>query len=112
MLFSVPILTLGLFLYLIVPTCVLGLVEYFLARLESPWPGRILPILSAACSLCVSLLLLFNLTAGRPFPVVLLPLASLVLLNIPTAVFLIVYRCTRKKCVVKKDLDKMNIQDL
>ena len=109
---SVTILTAGLFFYLIAPTCVLGLVEYFLARLESPWPGRILPILSAAGSVCTSLLLLLNLVGGAPFPTLLIPLVSLVILNIPTAVFLVVCHYTRRKYVQKKNLDKMNIQDL
>lgn len=106
------VLTMGIFFYLILPTGVLALAEYFLARLESPWPGRILPILSAAGSVCTALLVLLNLSARQPFPALLIPLALLVILNIPTAVFLVVCRITRRKYVQKRNLDKMNIQDL
>ena len=34
-----------MFLALLVPTAILAVAEYFLARTESPWPGRVLPIL-------------------------------------------------------------------
>ena len=89
-----------------------GILEYFLSRTESPWPGRVLPILSALCSVGGGLLLLFNL-ASQNLPAAFLSLAgSLLILNIPTLVFLLIYRTTRKRFIEKKDLDKMNIQDL
>ena len=99
-------------IYLGIPTALFGILEYFLARTESPWPGRVLPILSALCSVGGGLLLLFNL-ASQNLPAVFLSLAgSLLILNIPTLVFLLIYRTARKRFIEKKDLEKMNIQDL
>lgn len=40
-----------LFFYYAVPTALLAILEYFLARMESPWPGRVLPILSVVHAL-------------------------------------------------------------
>lgn len=102
----------ALLIYLGIPTALFGILEYFLSRTESPWPGRVLPILSALCSVGGGLLLLFNL-ASQNLPAAFLSLAgSLLILNIPTLVFLLIYRTTRKRFIEKKDLDKMNIQDL
>lgn len=102
----------ALLIYLGIPTALFGILEYFLARTESPWPGRVLPILSALCSVGGDLLLLFNL-ASQNLPAAFLSLAgSLLILNIPTLVFLLIYRTARKRFIEKKDLDKMNIQDL
>ena len=99
-------------IHLGIPTALFGILEYFLSRTESPWPGRVLPILSALCSVGGGLLLLFNL-ASQNLPAAFLSLAgSLLILNIPTLVFLLIYRTTRKRFIEKKDLDKMNIQDL
>ncbi len=102
----------ALLIYLGIPTALFGILEYFLSRTESPWPGRVLPILSALCSVGGGLLLLFNL-ASQNLPDAFLSLAgSLLILNIPTLVFLLIYRTARKRFIEKKDLDKMNIQDL
>lgn len=102
----------ALLIYLGIPTALFGILEYFLSRTESPWPGRVLPILSALCSVGGGLLLLFNL-ASQNLPAAFLSLAgSLLILNIPPLVFLLIYRTTRKRFIEKKDLDKMNIQDL
>ncbi len=62
--------------------------------------------------MCIAALLLFQLAADSPFPAVLLPLAALVILNLPTAVFLIIHRCIRRAVLEKKGIEKMNIQDL
>ncbi|MCR1905809.1 hypothetical protein [Intestinimonas butyriciproducens] len=109
---AAALLPLALFIYLLIPTAVLGVAEYFLSKTASPWPGRVLPILSAFFSVCIAALLLFQLAADSPFPAVLLPLAALVILNLPTAVFLIIHRCTRRAVLEKKGIEKMNIQDL
>ena len=37
---------------------------------------------------------------------------GLVVLNIPTVLYLVIYRNTRKKFIEKKNMDRMNIQDL
>lgn len=102
----------ALLIYLGIPTALFGILEYFLARTESPWPGRVLPILSALCSVGGGLLLLFNLASQNLTDVFLSLAGSLLILNIPTLVFLLIYRTARKRFIEKKDLDKMNIQDL
>ena len=106
------VLPIAMVVGLLIPTGVLALVQYFLSRLESPWPGRVLPILSAFCSVCFSGLLLFNIAADSPSPVFLVPLAALILLNIPTAVYLIVYRVTRRSYVEKRNMERRDIEDL
>ena len=82
------------------------------AKLESPWPGRALPILSFLSSLCVSAVLLFNTADLTALPVILIPLLALAVLNLPTLVFCAVYRSTRRKYVEQRGVDRMNIQDL
>lgn len=102
------------FLGLVVPTAALAVVEYFLARVESPWPGRILPILSGVYSLLMALMVLLNMSTAISSlgMVVLTALAVLVLLNIPTAIFLAVYRTTRRHFAEKRNMDHRDIQDL
>ena len=101
------------FLRLVVPTAALAVVEYFLARVESPWPGRILPILSGLYSLLMALMVLLNLAAPASLgTVILAALAVLVLLNIPTAVFLVVYRTTRRRFAERRSMDRRDLQDL
>ncbi len=65
----------ALLIYLGIPTALFGILEYFLSRTESPWPGRVLPILSALCSVGGGLLLLFNL-ASQNLPDAFLSLAG------------------------------------
>lgn len=101
-----------LFLYLAVPTALLAVLEYFLARLESPWPGRALPILSAVHALCWTLVLLLNMAEMLHPALYFLPLAVLVIFNIPTLIFLLVYRNTRRKFTERRAMDRKDIQDL
>ena len=44
---AAALLPLALFIYLLIPTAVLGVAEYFLSKTASPWPGRVLPILNS-----------------------------------------------------------------
>lgn len=93
----------------LIPVGLLCVLQYFLSRLDSPWPGRVLPILSGIHSLLLTLVLLLNLISWSAVWVVLL---LFVLLNIPTALFVVIYRTTRRKELQKKGLNRMNIQDL
>ena len=77
-----------LFFYYALPTGLLCLLEHFLAKLESPWPGRVLPILSAVHSICWTLVVLFNLAGPASPALFLIPLAMLVVFNLPTLLFL------------------------
>lgn len=110
--FATVLIPIKLLLCLILPTGLLAVLEYFLAKLESPWPGRALPILSFLSSLCVSAVLLFNTADLTALPVILIPLLALAVLNLPTLVFCAVYRSTRRKYVEQMGVDRMNIQDL
>ena len=101
-----------LFLYLTLPTALLSVLEYFLAKLESPWPGRVLPILSVVNSLCWALVVLLNLVGPSSPVLFLIPLAVLVIFNIPTLIFLLVYRNTRRKFTERRAMARKDIQDL
>lgn len=101
-----------LFLYLALPTALLSVLEYFLAKLESPWPGRVLPILSVVNSLCWALVMLLNLVGPSSPVLFLIPLAVLVIFNIPTLIFLLVYRNTRRKFTERRAMARKDIQDL
>lgn len=95
-----------------VPTVLLAVLEYFLARMESPWPGRVLPILSAVHALGWTLVLLLNMSTMLHPSLYFLPLAVLVIFNIPTLIFFLIYRNTRKKFTERRAMDRKDIQDL
>ena len=101
-----------LFLYLAFPTALLSVLEYFLAKLENPWPGRVLPILSVVNSLCWTLVVLLNLVGPASPVLFLIPLAVLVIFNIPTLIFLLVYKNTRRRFTERRAMDRKDIQDL
>lgn len=87
--------------------------QVFLSRRKAWWPGLVLP----ACTLPGVLLVLPNVllnalsqadNAGQ----VLLAVLGSALCLLPTAVLLVVYFLYRRSQKHKKQLDKMNIQDL
>ncbi len=85
------------------------LLQIFLSRRESKWPGLVLPGLSLA----LSLLYVMNvMDTGSVFQNVLLVAATLLIANIPTLVLLAIYWAAREKRRVKDQVDKMNINDL
>ncbi len=88
-----------------------SLIEYFLARLESPWPGRVLMFLTLTVSVIFAVIALYyaQATLGGLF---LILVGTLLALNIPTLAAFLVYRRGRRRLDEKKDVDKMNIQDL
>lgn len=103
---------------LLVVFAVLCCLEYFLARRESPWPGRALLILWAALSVLVFLWMvvnmananngLLNLFSGLELGLLLFAFAVLLAMNIPTALFALIYRFTRKKFSAERDMGKAN----
>ena len=109
---SVIILFPLLLLYIAIPTGLLSVLEYFLARMETPWPGRVLPILSAVNALCWALIVLLNMIGPASPSLFLVPLAILVVFNIPTLVFLAVYRITRRGFIERRNMERRDIQDL
>lgn len=84
------------------------LLQIFLSRRESKWPGLVLPIFSSL----YSLVMVFSAVAyngGIPWGPI---LASLILGNIPTALLLVIYFACREKFRKRSELDKMHINDL
>ena len=84
------------------------LLQIFLSRRQSRWPGLILPLLS----FLYSLVLVMNVAAvdGQiPWGPL---LAAFVMGNIPTVILLAIYWAAREKLRVKDQIDKMHIDDL
>lgn len=104
------VVTVNLIIFLAV---VIGLLflEAFLAKLESKWPGLILPGLG----LVYSLVVLFNY-AAYPGETVMHIIGGLLgaffSANIFTAIFLIVYFIARTRRRERENIDRMNKQDL
>ena len=84
------------------------LLQIFLSRRESKWPGLILPLLAFLYALVMALsAVAYN--AGIPWGPI---LASLLLGNIPTVILLAIYAACREKFRKRSELDKMQIKDL
>lgn len=104
---NAPIRTL-LFLAFIIGTVVL---QIFLSKKENKWLGLILP----AISLIFASLFPLNMVIppeGITSSFVLKMIITFILGNIPTVILLGIYFGCRVKERRKKQLDKMNIQDL
>lgn len=87
------------------------LLQIYLSRRESKWPGLVLPILAFFFGLLFPL----NMTApagGVDAALIVQILVVWLAGNIPTIIFLAIYFGCREKNRRKKQLDKMNIQDL
>lgn len=103
----IPIHTI-IMLVLIIGTFVL---QFYLSKRESKWPGRIIPIICFLFSLIVPL----NFTApeeGVTFGTIVQIVLVTCLANIPTAIHLVIYSAVREKFKRRRQMDKMNIQDL
>ncbi len=90
--------------------------QIFLSRQESKWPGLVLPGLSFLFSLCIAVgvyLFMYVPPQDNGLGTVIIPTILLFLMyNIPTLILLAIYFACREKYRKKKQLDKMNIQDL
>lgn len=106
------IATTSIFVVLLALLAVFGgflFLEWFLARRESKYPGLVLPVIQILGSLIMVLNLVdAGSAAGNAWNVVL----TLVLGNIPTALYLIIYFTCRKKQRRDGERQRMNIQDL
>ena len=85
------------------------LLQIFLSRRESRWPGLILPLLTLLSSL---LLPLNVMDTGSASQNILLMLVTLLAGNIPTLVLLAIYWAVREKRRVRDQIDKMKIDEL
>ena len=102
------ILVLSFLLILLIGAVVL---QIFLSRRESPWPGLILPGISVLFSL-VALLNVAALPGSGGWEIALTILTVCFFYNIPTAVLLAIYFACRAKFRRKREMDRMNAQDL
>lgn len=99
---------------IILTLLILGGIVYlqiFLSKMESTWPGLVLPILSFLVSALFPLNMVLpseGMTAG----LIVLMLLTWLLANIPTVILLVIYFACRGNLRRSKQLDKMNIQDL
>ena len=87
------------------------LLQIYLSKRESKWPGLVLPIIAFIFGLLYPLNMIApseGVTAGFIFQMILVWLLG----NIPTIIFLAIYFGCRGKQRRNKQLDKMNIQDL
>ena len=84
------------------------LLQIFLSRRQSRWPGLVLPGLTFLYSL---LMVLGAVAFNGEFPWGPI-LACLLLGNIPTIVLLAIYWAAREKFRVQSQMDKMKINDL
>lgn len=101
-------LVIGLLLFLVV---VVGgiLLQIFLSRRESRWPGLVLPLLAFLNALLLPLNVVDTGSAARN---ILLVLVTLLAGNIPTLVLLAIYWAAREKRRVRSQLEHMDKQDL
>ena len=84
------------------------LLQIFLSKRESRWPGLLLPLVTFLYSLVMALsAVAYN--GGIPWGPI---LASLILGNIPTVILLAIYFACREKFRKRSELDKMSIDDL
>lgn len=85
------------------------LLQIFLSKRESKWPGLVLPVISFLWSL----LHLFNLMdTGSVVRNILMAILTILLTNIPTLVLLAIYWAVREKRRKRSEIEKMNIDDL
>ena len=85
--------------------------QVFLSKRESKWPGLVLPLIAFLFGLLYPLNMVApseGVTVGFIFQMILVWLLG----NIPTIVLLAIYWSCRSKQRRNKQLEKMNIQDL
>ena len=85
------------------------LLQIFLSRRESRWPGLVLPLLTFLCSLLGPLNVADTGSVSRN---VLLVAVTLLAGNIPTLVLLAIYWAAREKYRVRDQMEKMGKQDI
>ena len=85
------------------------LLQIFLSRRESRWPGLILPLLSFLYALVLVLNAAYFVSMAHA---VLTAVLVFVIGNIPTAVLLAIYAACREKRKKRSELERMRIEDL
>ena len=85
------------------------LLQIYLSKRESKWPGLVLP---GICMLYPILLVLNVVAMGNIGSVVATVITSFVLGAVPAIILLVIYFACRRGRGRKSELDKMNISDL
>ena len=85
--------------------------QLFLSKSADKWPGLVLPIIAFTISLMVTMMIPVNVAEDRSSSLFYL-LYMFVLFNIPTLIFMAIYRTVRKNKNSMREIQKMNIQDL
>lgn len=99
-------------LIVILAVCVGGiLLQIFLSRRESWWPGLLLPLLTFLYSLLAvfSVVITDSMGGWEIFTTI---AAAFITANIPTIVLLAIYFACREKRKRRRELEKMKLQDL
>ena len=85
------------------------LLQIFLSKRESKWPGLVLPVIT----FLYSVLMMLNVTAMETARAVIAALLSAFIMgNIPTLILLAIYFACRRKQRTRIEVDKMRISDL
>ncbi|MCQ2443364.1 MAG: hypothetical protein MJ077_09710 [Oscillospiraceae bacterium] len=83
--------------------------QVWLSKRESRYPGMVLPVLSLLFALVAVLgCVMYEYEKGDIFVLVI----PFLLFNIPTVIHLTIYFACREKFSKKKQMDKLNVQDL
>lgn len=86
--------------------------QVFLSKMESRWPGLVLPIISVVVSSLLVLTNFLNVDNMSGLELFGMLAITLLLANIPTIIFLAIYFALKANQKKKKAVEKMNIQDL
>jgi hypothetical protein len=85
------------------------ILQIFLSKQKSKWPGLILPIITFG----FSLLSVLNIASvGDRTNTIFVILTTFLLTNIPTTILITIYLSIRKSKKNVNELEKMNIKDL
>ena len=85
------------------------LLQIFLSRRESRWPGLVLPLMTFLCALLLPLNIMDTGSVSRN---ILLVVVALLAGNIPTLVLLAIYWAAREKRRTRAQMEKMGKQDI
>ena len=98
-----------LFVILIVFAVGGTLLQIFLSKRESKWPGLVLPVITFLCSV----LMVLNVTVMESVrAAIAAAISALIAGNIPTLILLAIYFSCRGKARRKSEVEKMHISDL
>ena len=85
------------------------LLQIFLSKRESKWPGLVLPAIALIYSIVMVLNMAYFVSMARPL---LAALGVLLSCNIPTLLLLGIYSACRSGRRKKSEMEKMSINDL